>query len=106
MTVTATVTVTTVVGITGTATTDAALSPSAATTDLFVELAAATKYHRRTTARARPSSSAKGCGCGVRYSPHSSCFTLTFDEMTHAGCTGATGAQLANSFPRGASANR
>jgi hypothetical protein len=51
VTVTATVT-TTVVGITGTATTDATLSPSAATTDLSVEFGAATKYHRRTTARA------------------------------------------------------
>jgi hypothetical protein len=52
VTVTATVT-TTGVGIigTGTATTDAALSPSAATTELSVELGAATKYHRRTTAR-------------------------------------------------------
>jgi hypothetical protein len=44
--------VTATVGITGTAITDATLSPSAATTDLSVELGAATKYRRRTTARA------------------------------------------------------
>jgi hypothetical protein len=62
---TATVTATTAVA--GTATTDAALSSSAATTDLSVEFGAAIKYHRRTTARARPPSSAKGFGCGVRY---------------------------------------
>jgi hypothetical protein len=37
--------------VTATATTDATLSPSAAMTDLSVELGAATKYHRRTTAR-------------------------------------------------------
>ena len=46
-----TATVTTTVGITGTATTDATLSPSAATTDRSVEFGAATKYHRRTMAR-------------------------------------------------------
>jgi hypothetical protein len=50
MTVTVTATVTTTVA--GTAITDAALSPSAATTDLSVEFGAATKYHRRTMARA------------------------------------------------------
>jgi hypothetical protein len=49
---TVTVTVTATVGITGTAITDAALSPSAATTDLSVEFGAATKYCRRITARA------------------------------------------------------
>jgi hypothetical protein len=49
---TVTVTVTATVGITGTAITDATLSPSAATTDLSVEFGAATKYCRRTTARA------------------------------------------------------
>jgi hypothetical protein len=55
MTVTATVTewgMTATVTTTGTATTDATLSPSAATTDLSVEFGAATKYRRRTTARA------------------------------------------------------
>ena len=52
MIATVTVTATTTVGITGTAITDATLSPSAARTDLSVEHGAATKYRRRTTARA------------------------------------------------------